>query len=547
MSSWRAIAERYDESANGGALWPAGAARRAPLSLAMSSEGADGAERENLVRELRILPLSAKTPGALRALAGRYLEWLDDRGAEGPAGESAVETPLADLAWTAGVGRSDFACRSGLVFRDAAALRNGLEALAAATDAPVSRAPAKIAFAYTGQASQWTGMGLDLYEREPVVRAVLERCDAILRNERGASLLDVMFGRSGAAGDLDEPKWKQPAIYALECALAALWSSVGIRPDVVFGHSLGEIAAAHTAGVFELEDGLRFAAARGSLIGALPGQGAMAAVFASGPQVQAALDAHKAKSGGVGVCIAADNGAHQVVSGPAMDIDAVVAGFEAEGVRARRLRKSPAYHSPMVEPALDDLEAALSRVAFAAPSVPFVSNLTGRVVQQDEALDAAYWRRQAREPVAFRACVETLAELGVDAIVEIGPHAVLGPMTLLAWPEPAHGPAAPPVTIASLRRPSESSPGLTGGDAFVEAAAQGYEAGLPIEFAGLFTGEARCRISLPSYPFQRRRHWIEPRNGGARAPGIRYSARGTRIRTGKSRSRRNCSLRTRLG
>jgi len=353
-------------------------------------------------------------------------------------------------------------------------------------------------------------MGLDLYEREPVVRAVLDRCDALLRDERGASLLDVMFGRDGSEGDLDEPKWKQPAIYALECALAALWASVGIRPDVVFGHSLGEIAAAEAAGVFDLEDGLRFAAARGALIGALPGAGAMAAVFAPAPRVQAALDEQNAGSGGVGLCIAADNGAHQVVSGPEEDIDAVVARFESEEVRARRLRKSPAYHSAMVEPALDDLTAALSRVAFSAPSVPFVSNLTGRLVEGDEALDAAYWRRQAREPVAFRACVETVAALGVDTIVEIGPHAVLGPMAVLAWPESTRGPAAPPVTLASLRRPSDSNPGPAGGDAFVEAVAQGYEAGLAIDFEGLFAGEARRRISLPSYPFQRRRHWIEP-------------------------------------
>ncbi|MDE0458181.1 MAG: SDR family NAD(P)-dependent oxidoreductase [Chromatiales bacterium] len=492
---------RRDEPANGGAAWPAGPAWRVSPSLAARFADAGGAEQEALPRELRILPLSGKSPAALRDLAGRYLEWLDDRASE--------QTPLADLAWTAGVGRSHFACRAGLAFRDAASLRTGLEALAAATDAPVPRAPAKVAFAYTGQASQWTGMGLDLYEREPVVRAVLDRCDALLRNERGASLLDVMFGRAGSAGELDEPKWKQPAIYALECALTALWSSVGIRPDVVFGHSLGEIAAAQAAGVFELEDGLKFAAARGALIGALPGAGAMAAVFAPAPRVQAALDEHNAGTGGVGLCIAADNGAHQVVSGPEADIDAVVARFGSEEVRAKRLRKSPAYHSAMVEPVLDDLEAVLSTISFSPPAVSFISNLTGRVVERDEALDAAYWRRQAREPVAFRAGVETLAALGVDTIVEIGPHAVLGPMALLSWPEPTRGTASPPVTLAGLRRPSDSTPGPAGGDAFVDAVARGYEAGLPIDFEGLFAGEVRRRISVPSYPFQRRRHWFE--------------------------------------
>ena len=521
--------EAADEApAHGVAPWPTGAARRVLPSFPGPLAGSTRVDEGLLPRELRILPLSGKSSGALRDLAGRYLEWLDECAAPRDAGEPCGEAPLADLAWTAGVGRSHFAFRAGLAFRDAASLRNGLQALASAKEASVPRAPAKVAFAYTGQASQWTGMGLDLYEREPVVRAVLDRCDTLLGNDRGASLLDVMFDRAELETDLDEPKWKQPAIYALECALAALWSSIGIRPDVVFGHSLGEIAAAQAAGVFGLEDGLRIAAARGALIGALPGAGAMAAVFAPPPRVQAALDEHNAGAGGAGVCIAAYNGAHQVLSGPEEDIEVLVAHFESEQIRARRLRKSPAYHSAMIEPALDDLEAVISRIEFSAPEVPFVSNLTGGLVGPDDALDASYWRRQAREPVAFRACVETLAALGVDTIVEIGPHAVLGPMALLAWPEPAHGLTRPPVTLSSLRRPSESAHGPAGGEAFVEALARGYESGLPIDFEGLFAGEARRRISLPSYPFQRRRHWFEaPKrcpSRGHRLLGVRHES-----------------------
>ena len=500
---------RQGRSQENAAPWPAGSERRVSPSLQAPYASAEGAEKEILPRELRTLPLSGKSPEALRDLAGRYLEWLDGQVAGPVADETPEASRLADLAWTAGVGRSHFAFRAGLEFRDAESLRNALQTLASAKEVPASSGTTKLAFAYTGQASQWVGMGLDLYEREPVVRAVLNRCDALLRDERGGSLLDVMFGRAGSDGDLDEPKWKQPAIYALECALTALWSSVGVRPDVVFGHSLGEIAAAQAAGVLELEDGLRFAAARGALIGALPGAGAMAAVFAAGPRVQAALDEHNAGSGGVGLCIAADNGAHQVVSGPEADVDAMVARFESEEIRARRLRKSPAYHSAMIEPALNDLEAVLSTISFSPPAVSFISNLTGRAVERDEALDAAYWRRQAREPVAFGACVETLAALGVDTMVEIGPHAVLGPMALLAWPEPARGVADPPVRLASLRRPSDSTPDPAGGDAFVEAVARGFEAGLPIDFEGLFAGEARRRISVPGYPFQRRRHWFE--------------------------------------
>ena len=495
--------------ARGAMRWPAGAVSPVPVRLPEPHTGLPVAEEGLRPRETRILPLSGKSPGALGDLAGRYVEWLDEAAGAARSGDRDADPPLADLAWTAGVGRSHFSHRAGVVFRDRRSLRDGLTALAGAGEGPVPRGAAKVAFAYTGQASQWVGMGEDLYQREPVVRAVLDRCDALLRDERDGSLLDVMFGRTSAAGDLDDPRWKQPAIYALECALTALWASVGIRPDVVFGHSLGEIAAAHTAGVFDLEDGLRFAAARGALIGALPGAGAMAAVFAPATRVSAALDEHNAASGGVGLCIAADNGAHQVVSGPSAEIDALLERLEARDVRVARLRKSPAYHSAMVEPALADLEGVLSKLAFSPPSITFVSNLTGRVMEPHEVPDTAYWRRQAREPVQFRACVETLASIAVDTVVEIGPHAVLGPMASLAWSESAGGAAGAPVTLSSLRRPSDSRPGPAGGDAFVEAVAQAYGAGLPVVFEGLFAGETRRRISLPGYPFQRRRHWIE--------------------------------------
>ena len=288
--------------ARGTVRWPTGTASPVPVRLPEPQVDLPVTEEGLRPRETRILPLSGKSPGALPDLAERYVEWLDEAAGAVRSGDRDADPPLADLAWTAGVGRSHFSHRAGVVFRDRRSLRDGLTALAGAGEGPGPRGAAKVAFAYTGQASQWVGMGADLYEREPVVRAVLDRCDALLRDERDGSLLDVMFGRTGSAGDLDDPRWKQPAIYALECALTALWASVGIRPDVVFGHSLGEIAAAHTAGVFDLEDGLRFAAARGALIGALPGAGAMAAVFAPASGVSAALDEHNAASGVASAC-----------------------------------------------------------------------------------------------------------------------------------------------------------------------------------------------------------------------------------------------------
>ncbi len=484
-----------------GERWIAGASRPVPVSLPVPV--APARSKDGLApRGTRLLPLSAKTGAALRDVAEGYLQWLDRE-------EAPSDSLLSDMAWSAGTGRSHFGHRAGVVFRDDESLREGLRALAGTDEETASRNAGTVAFAYTGQASQWPGMGAALYDSEPVVRAVLDRCDDVLGEERGASLLDVMFGRPEAAGDLDDPQWKQPAIYALECALTALWSSLGIQPAVVLGHSLGEIAAAHTAGAFGLEDGVRLAAARGALIGALPGEGAMAAVFAPAARVAEALDAHNAASRGIGLCIAADNGAHQVISGPAPEIAAILEHLEAADIRVARLRKSPAYHSAMIEPAMDDLEAVLSQLPLGPPSLPFVSNLDGRPVGPGEALDAAYWRRQMRAPVAFRACVETLAELGVDAVVEIGPHAVLGPAISMAWPDT--GRVADPAVVSSLRRPAtgEDRPAPGSGGGFVEAVAGAYEAGLQLRFEGLFAGEERRRIALPGYPFQRERYWVE--------------------------------------
>ena len=255
-----------------------------------------------------------------------------------------------------------------MVFRDAQSLRARLTKLTetdAPADKPVPQPATRVAFVYTGEGSQWVGMGEALYDSEPVVRAVLDHCDAVVRAERGASLLDVMFGRAEATSDLNDAAWAQPALYALECALTALWASVGVRPHVALGYGTGEIAAAQAAGVFTLEDGLRFALTRGTLMAALPG-----------------VDPNQSLNG---------------------------------------------------------LEAAFAEGAVSPPSLTLVSGVTGRVVDADNPLDGAYWRTQARETAAFSAGVSTLAELGVEAVVEIGPDAVLGPQVSRAWPDSSDG------------------------------------------------------------------------------------------------------------
>ena len=231
-------------------------------------------------RRTRLLPLSGKTDQALKELAKLYLSWLDEHSSELSDDSPTSHTLLSDMSWTACIGRSHFEHRAGIVFHDELSLKNRLIEFVEAGHETVPQTPDRVAFVYTGQGSQWSGMGKALYESEPVARAVLDRCEEVFRQRRGSSLLDVMFAREGAQGELGDTAWEQPALYALECALTALWSSVDVKPNVVLGHSVGEIAAAQAAGVFSLEDGMRFAATRGSLLSGAE-RGAMAAIFAS--------------------------------------------------------------------------------------------------------------------------------------------------------------------------------------------------------------------------------------------------------------------------
>ena len=433
--------------------WPAGSPKHVAISLPQAAS--EGAAEAPAARATRLLPLSGKTDNALRELAERYLAWLDESSMALEPTDSAASPFLSDMAWTAGVGRSQFAHRAGVAFRDAESLRAGLKTVAEGDRGAEAEETTKVAFVYTGQGGQWMGMGKLLYEQEPVVRAVLDRCERLILEERGTSLLDVMFGRGEATGDLNDATWAQPAVYSLGCALTALWRSIGVSPSVVIGHSLGEFAAAQAAGVFGLEEGLRFVAKRGTLLSSVPELGTMAAVFAPEDQVAAAVDEYNASSDSPDLSIAVDNGIHQVISGPTAAVQAVSERFEAEEVTVRPLSRNQAFHSALVEPALDALEEAYQEdVVAAPPSVALVSNVTGRVVGPDEILDGEHWRRHAREPVQFRRGIGTLAELGVDLVIEVGPHAVLGPLVSLVWSDVTDE-AKDPVVLESMLRPSK--------------------------------------------------------------------------------------------
>ena len=309
------------------------------------------------------------------------------------------------------------------------------------------------------------------------------------------------------AGLIDETAYTQPALYALQTGLWSLWRSWGLEATATLGHSVGEFAAAHAAGVLSLEDGARLVARRGALMGALPAGGAMAVVFASSEAVAAALARANGGGSGPGVSLAAENGTHRVVSGPAGLVDALVAEFTAAGARCQRLTVSHAFHSALLDPMLDELETAAGAVEHREASLGLVSNLTGAAFASGTRPDAAYWRRHARSPVLYAAGVAALAEMGVDVLLELGPRPVLGPLALGCWPG-----AAPPVALSSLR------PGVMDERALAEAVAGLYAAGESIDFARREAGRGRRRIGLPGYPFERTRHWVEaPKSRGLRA------------------------------
>ena len=451
-------------------------------------------------RAKRILPLSAKSVVALRELATRYVSLLDER--EGQSESSN----LADLAWTASIGRSHFNVRKGIVFDSRQSLADQLQQLVGVDHVDSIKDSSKVAFAYTGQGSQWPGMGKALYESEAAFRDVLDACEEVIQRERKTTLIGRMFGTAGNESDLENPAWVQPAIYALECALTDLWRHLGVEPDVVFGHSLGEIAAARTAGIFSLEDGCTFASTRGRLMSELRGPGAMAAVFTSEEDTHSILRDHNNKSEGVGISIAAYNGAHQVLSGLQEELEPLLVSLENDDIRVRRLAASPAYHSALVDPILDELAECISRLEVNDPQCLFVSNLTGKPLSGETRLDADYWRRHARESVVFRTGVEAIAELEVNTILEIGPNFVLGPMSEICWPA---GQGQSPSILGSIRMPREDHPEDLQDGGFFENVAKAYESGVDLCFRSLYTGETRQKINLPGYPFQRSRHWVE--------------------------------------
>lgn len=462
-------------------------------------------------RRFMLLPLSARTPTALATTAQNYRNWLSDH----------PEATLADVCLTAGTARAHLEHRAALVVNSMESARDLLAALADDRPAPGlvrgdSADKPKTAWLFPGQGSQYLGMAKELFDCEPVFAETMTRCAEAVADVLDRPLLEVVFGTgsddsTAGAEMLQQTRYAQPAIFAVEMGLARLWQSWGFEPDVVLGHSVGQYAAACVAGVFSLEDGARLLAERGRLFGDLPAGGRMSAIFAEPDRVERLTDEFPRLS------VAAYNGANTVLSGPGSDLEQAVARLSADGVRCEWLDTSHAFHSALLDPALDEFEAYANRFEFGSPQRILVCNRTGSALGRNAKLDGAYWRRHSRQPVEFAKGVATLAELGCALLLEVGPQPVLTAAALRAWPDAATAPKA----IASLRRNVADHRQIT------EALGGAYVAGHLPEFGALAQQSAH-KVNLPPYPFEHRQYWFSDNQSKP----VSSPSRGNATRTG---------------
>ena len=446
-------------------------------------------------RPSELLVLSARASEALGSLAEEWAQFLGD----------GDEKALPNAAFTAAAGRAQFRHRLAVVGSSAAEISDGLR-LWRAGQQPISvfsgRAgrPGKTAFVFTGQGSQYAGMGQQLYESEPVFAAAIDACAAVLDKELGVPLRTVMGEGDESEKLLQDTRYVQPAIFAVEYALAQLLLHWGIQPAAVMGHSVGEVVAACVAGALTVEDAARFVAERARVMGDLPAGGKMAAIGDSRDRVEPWV-----RELGSDVTIAAVNGPRSVVvSGSAAEVDKVIARAQEEGARSTELDVSHAFHSPLMDPIIPDIERSARRLSAKAPSIPWISNVTATAMTEKPS--AKYWRTQVRQPVLFHEGVHALHEMGCSTIIEVGAHPTLLPLITGEYP------AEELRVIPTLRRDKNDARNV------LVAAANLFTAGVELDIERVVAGPGRHRVPCPEYPFREHRYWIRPREPASVQP-----------------------------
>ena len=445
----------------------------------------------------QVLPLSAKDEGALREGRERLAAHLRGHG-------SAPEEmqPLADIAHTLQEGRRPFAWRSAVVANQAALAAELLAAAPALAPRPVGAAP-EVVFLFPGSGTQHALMGADLYRESAVFRGEMDRCIALLRKDSGVDLQPLLFPQPGEEQAANERllrvEFAQPALFVVGYAMARWWMHCGVRPALMLGHSLGEYVAACLAGVFSLEDVLRIVAARGRLLQTVA-PGAMTAVSLPEQELAPYL--------AMGCDLAAVNGeALCVLSGPPDAVERVEAALRAKQHVPRRLHVSIAFHSRLVDPVVAELERVVAAVPRNAPSIPFLSNASGKPITVQEATDPAYWGRHLRGAVRFADGLREIFATPGRAVLEVGPGETLAGLARL------HAGSASAAGIwASQAHPQQlarNAPQLA------NAVAGLWTVGVDIDWAACRDGASRRRVPLPTYAFRRQRFWVEPGTAAA--------------------------------
>ncbi|WUV54621.1 SDR family NAD(P)-dependent oxidoreductase [Amycolatopsis sp. NBC_01480] len=469
--------------------WPA---TDRPRRAAVSSFGVSGTNAHTILEQAPA-PVGSADDGPLPAvvswlLSGKTEAALKDQAA---ALLSVMDSGLrpADVALSLATTRAAFEHRLAVTADDPADLRGLLTAWHAGDAAPgvtvgeVTRRT-KLCAVFSGQGAQRAGMGQELYETFPVFAEAL---DAVLA-QWDEPIREALFGEPGAAS-LDETGTTQPALFAFEVALFRLMEAWGVVPDFVTGHSVGEIAAAHVAGVLSLEDACTLVAARARLMQALPAGGAMTSLQAGETEVRPLLTGW--------VSIAAVNGPESVVvAGDADAVAAIAAKFEAQGRKTKKLVVSHAFHSPRMDPMLDEFRRVVRGLTFSTPVIPLVSNLTGEIATADLVRSPEYWVSHVREPVRFADGVRAARAAGVTAFFELGPDGVASAMV-----QDILGDSALAVPALRKNRGEQA--------AVVSALSRLHVAGVSVDWAAHYAGTASRRVSLPTYVFQHERYWPE--------------------------------------